>query len=134
MVKVISVSGQKKVSTLMDEFSKSFPYLGLRIYRAEAKDALLDLSSYRVDRESTLAAARSESAAGGTISVSGNKKIRTLEREFDEEFGLYVQVCYCPKGCTHEGFITSGSDDDCTLAAFNEKCEKEGCSLYAYDK
>lgn len=28
------------------------------------------------------------------ISVRGNKKIKTLEKEFDTVFGLYAQVCY----------------------------------------
>ena len=62
--------------------------------------------------------------SGGDISISGNKKIKSLEKEFDTVFGLYCQVCYT----TGEGkrYYTSGGSDDMTLASFNEYCELKG--------
>lgn len=67
--------------------------------------------------------------------ITGNKKIKTLEQEMDKVFGLYAQVCYCPKGCKPgSGYITQGSDDEYTLAAFNEKCQKDGYNPYSYGK
>ena len=59
------------------------------------------------------------------LSVTGNKKIKTLEKEFDTVFGLYAQVCYTEKD--GHRYYTSGSADDMTLAAFNKKCEANGC-------
>ena len=133
MAAEISVTGQKKVGTLMTEFNERFPYLGLRLYQPEAKKVSGSLTSYRIDKDKTLASVRAANASGGSISVSGNKKIKTLEQEFDKVFGLYAQVCYCPKGCKPgSGNYTSGSQDEYTLYAFNEKCQKDGNNLYSY--
>ena len=56
---------------------------------------------------------------------SGNKRIDSLEKEFDTVFGLYCQVCYTD--ADGKRYYTSGSDDNMTLSAFNKKCEAEGC-------
>ena len=77
-----------------------------------------------IDNDKTLASVR-RGDTSGTISISGNKKIKSLEKEFDTVFGLYAQICYTTK----EGnrYYTSGSDDEKTLASFNEECQKRGC-------
>ena len=130
----LSVSGNKKVETLMKEFTKKFPYLRLRIYSGEAKKVSGSLTPYRVDISKTLASVRDKSAKGGEISIFGNKKIKTLEAEFDSVFGLYAQVCYSESyNASGEGYITTGSDDEYTLSAFNEKCEKKGCKKDNWD-
>ena len=128
----INVTGQKKVRTLMAEFNKKFPHLGLRLYSPEAKNAS-SYTPYRIPEDKTLASVRAEGASGGSISINGNKKIRTLEAEFEKVFGLYAQVCYCPKGCeAGKGYITTGSLDDYTLSSFNEKCKEDGANEYSY--
>ena len=63
--------------------------------------------------------------AGGDISISGNKKIKSLEKEFDTVFGLYCQVCYTEND--GHRYYTNGSQDEKTLSAFNAECEKNGC-------
>ena len=129
----ITVTGQKKVGTLMNEFNKKFPYLGLRLYSPEAKKCSGSYTPYRIPTDKTLASVRADGAKGGNISITGNKKIKTLEKEFDTVFGLYAQVCYCPKGCAPgKGYITQGEDDEYTLSAFNEKCKADGASTYSY--
>lgn len=131
----MSVTGQKKVGTLMNEFNKKFPYLGLRLYSPEVKTLKKgeSFTPYRIPTDKTLASVRAEGAAGGTITVTGNKKIKTLEREFETVFGLYAQVCYCPKGCeAGKGYVTVGELDEYTLAGFNEKCQADGNNLYSY--
>ena len=129
----ISVTGNKKVGTLMKEFNKKFPYrvLGLsrsiaRIYvrRGEPIDKIA-----HIEEDKTLAYWRrsykeDEYVKNGSISISGNKKIKTLEKEFDEVFGLYCQICYIGKDGSR--YYTSSSDDK-TLASFNAECEKKGC-------
>ena len=128
----MSVTGQKKVGTLMREFNKRFPYLGLRLYYPEAKNQS-SFTPYRIPEDKTLASVRAAGAAGGNISITGNKKIKTLEREFETAFGLFAQVCYCPKGCAAgRGYITTGELDEYTLSAFNEKCKADGGNLYSY--
>lgn len=121
----LSVTGNKKIDTLKKEFNKKFPCLQLAIAYSYGRDAVKKGESLtQIPGDKTLASVR-RADSGGTISISGNKKIKTLEKEFDTVFGLYCQVCfYSPDG---HGYYTSGSTDEKTLAAFNAECEKRGC-------
>lgn len=121
----ISVTGNKKIETLCKEFNKKFPYLQLCIFYSYARQQVAKGESITpIDRSKTLASVR-RADSGGDISISGNKKIKSLEKEFDTVFGLYCQVCYyTPEG---KGVYTSGATDEKTLASFNAECEKNGC-------
>ena len=121
----ISVNGNKKIGTLMKEFNKQFPYIRLGIFYSYARQEVAKGGTiYNIDADKTLASVR-RADSGGDISISGNKKIKTLEKEFDNVFGLYAQVCYNTKD--GHRYYTSGSTDEMTLAAFNKKCEADGC-------
>lgn len=121
----ISVNGNKKIDTLRKEFNKKFPYLHLGIFYSYARNQVAKGESITpIDGSKTLASVR-RAYSGGDISISGNKKIKSLEKEFDTVFGLYCQVCYT-KADGH-GYYTSGSSDEMTLSAFNKKCEANGC-------
>lgn len=121
----ITVNGNKKIDTLKKEFNKKFPYLQLAIGYSYTRSAVAKGETLtQIPGDKTLASVR-RADSGGTISISGNKKIKSLEKEFDTVFGLYCQVCYySPEG---NGYYTSGSTDDMTLSAFNAACEKRGC-------
>ena len=87
----LSVTGNKKIGTLMKEFNKQFPYLRLKICYSYARQAVAKGESISgIDPDKTLASVR-RADSGGDISISGNKKIKSLEKEFDTVFGLYVQ-------------------------------------------
>ena len=121
----ISVNGNKKIDTLMKEFNKKFPYLRLGIYYSYARNQVAKGESITpIDGSKTLASVR-RADSGGDISISGNKKIKSLEKEFDTVFGLYCQVCYTE--ADGQRYYTSGSADEMTLSAFNKKCEANGC-------
>lgn len=121
----LSVTGNKKIGTLMKEFNKKFPYLRLKVCYSYARNAVAKGESISgIDITKTLASVRRADSGGG-ISISGNKKIKSLEKEFDTVFGLYCQVCYTTKD--GHRYYTSGASDDETLAAFNAECEKNGC-------
>lgn len=121
----ISVSGNKKIGTLMKEFNKQFPYLRLKICYSYARQAVAKGESISgIDVDKTLASVR-RADSGGDISISGNKKIKSLEKEFDTVFGLYAQVCYTEKD--GHRYYTSGAADEMTLSSFNKKCEADGC-------
>ena len=77
----LSITGQLKVSTLQDNFLKEFG-LTLRIY---------DGRSF-ADPSQTLAQARKHKGSGNGLSVAKNMKVGSLERKFEVEFGLKVQV------------------------------------------
>jgi hypothetical protein len=116
----ISVSGNKKIATLQKEFNKQFPYLCLSIFDPSMRSAS---TKTPLSGDKTLASVRTKDT-GGTISIAGNKKIKTLEAEFDKVFGLYAQVCYTK--ADGSGYYTSGSQDDKTIFSFNAECEKNG--------
>ncbi|MBQ2046795.1 MAG: hypothetical protein II260_06350 [Muribaculaceae bacterium] len=121
----ITVNGNKKIETLKKEFNKKFPYLRLGIFYSYARQQVAKGESITgIDGSKTLASVR-RADSGGTISISGNKKIKSLEKEFDTVFGLYCQVCYTD-GDGHR-YYTSGSADEKTLATFNAECEKNKC-------
>lgn len=121
----LSVTGNKKIGTLMKEFNKQFPYLRLKICYSYMRDTVKKGGTITgIDVDKTLASVR-RADSGGDISISGNKKIKSLEKEFDTVFGLYVQVCYTKKD--GHRYYTSGSADEKTLASFNAECEKNGC-------
>ena len=122
----LSVSGNKKIDTLRKEFNKVFPYLRLGLYYSYMRN---ESSKTPLDGAKTLASVR-RADSGGDISISGNKKIKTLEKEFDTVFGLYAQVCYTE--ADGHRYYTSGSSDEKTLAAFNAECEKNGCKKGEY--
>ena len=127
----ISVNGNKKVSTLRSEFNKKFPYLNLYVCYSYGRELVKkgETLKARIPDDKTLASVR-RADSGGDISISGNKKIKSLEKEFDTVFGLYVQVCYEDKDGNR--YYTSGSADEKTLSAFNAECEKNGCKKGAW--
>ena len=122
----ISVTGNKKVGTLRKDFNKKFPYLNLYVCYSYGRDMVKkgEKLAARIPDDRTLASVR-RADSGGDISISGNKKIKSLEKEFDTVFGLYCQVCYTK--ADGERYYTSGSNDEKTLASFNAECEKNGC-------
>lgn len=121
----MSVSGNKKLDTLRKEFNTHFPYLRLGIFYSYARDAVKKGETITpIPGDKTLASVR-RADSGGTISISGNKKIKTLEKEFDTVFGLYCQVCFTAGDGSR--YYTSGANDEKTLNSFNKECEKNGC-------
>ena len=121
----LSVTGNKKIETLKKEFNKKFPYLRLGIYYSYAREQVAKGERITpISGDKTLASVR-RADSGGDISISGNKKIKSLEKEFDTVFGLYCQICYTESDGSR--YYTSGSKDEMTLASFNAECEKSGC-------
>ena len=122
----ISVTGNKKIDTLRKEFNKQFPYLRLGLYYSYMRN---ESTKTPLSGDKTLASVR-RADSGGEISIAGNKKIKTLEKEFDTVFGLYAQVCYTDADGSR--YYTGSSNDEKTLAAFNAECEKNGCKKGEY--
>ena len=126
----ISVTGNKKIETLRKEFNKKFPYLRLGIFYSYARQQVaMGESITPIPGDKTLASVR-RADSGGSISISGNKKIKSLEKEFDTVFGLYCQICYTEGD--GDRYYTSGAADEKTLASFNAECEANGCKKGAW--
>ena len=120
------MSGNKKIGTLQKEFNKKFPYLRLGLYYIYVRK---EATKTQLPEDKTIASVR-RADSGGNISISGNRKIKSLEKEFDTVFGVYAQVCYTD--ADGHRYYTSGSTDDKTLSAFNAECEKNGCKKGMY--
>lgn len=125
MAREVTTTGSKKLKTLMKEFNKHFPYLRLNIHSSSmAEKAKKGEDIYRLDIEKTLSEVR-EKKGSGKISLTGRKKVKSVEKEFDEIFGLYVQICYT--AADGERYYTMRSSDDQTLTALNRQREAAGC-------
>jgi len=125
MAREITTTGSKKVATLMKEFNTNYPYLRLFIapFTEKAKAAKGERLS-GVDVNKTLSEVRTKKGAG-VISFTGSKLVGTIEKEFENIFGLYVQICYITKD---GGFYyTMATDDKKSLAALNREKEAAGC-------
>jgi len=120
----ISVTGNKKIGTLKKEFNQKFNYIRLYIYDKSPADANAKGERlYELDHDKTLASVRKVNS-GGTISINGNKKVKTLEKEFEKVFGLYAQVGWVSKD--NILYYSVGISDEKTLAQINEDCKKDG--------
>ena len=126
----LKVTGNKKIGTLQKEFNKKFPYLQLCIFYSYARQQVARGEGItQIPADKTLASVR-RADSGGDISINGNKRIGTLENEFDTVFGLYCQVCYT--AADGKGYYTNKVSDTKTLSAFNAECEKTGCKKGIY--
>ena len=121
----ISVTGNKKIATLEKEFNEQFPYIRLGIFYSYARETVKKGGTITgIPGDKTIASVR-RGDGKGNISIAGNKKISSLEKEFDTVFGLYAQICYTDKKGGR--YYTGGADDAKTLSSFNEECKKKGC-------
>ena len=93
MATEISVTGNKKIGTLQKEFHEKFPYLRLEIFPLSEKRKKMKTP---FSSDLTIATVR-KGKSSGDITITGNKLVKTLEHEFEEDFGLYAQVCYTEK-------------------------------------
>lgn len=134
MAREITTTGSKKVATLMKEFNANFPYLRLRIYKPEVKDAIKNgarsLTEYRVDIEKTLSEIRTKKGSG-LASFTGSKNVGTVEKEFENIFGLYAQICYTSSD--GGGYATMGADDKKSLTKLNKEKAAAGCQKDQWD-
>ena len=125
MAREVTTTGSKKIKTLKKQFNENFPYLKINILSSTmAAKAGRGETIYALDIEKTLSEVR-EKTGSGKISFTGRKNVKTIEKEFDEIFGLYVQIGYTsPEG---KWYYTHGSSDTKTLTVLNREKEASGC-------
>lgn len=123
----VSTTGSKKLKTIKKEFNKHFPYLSIHFHSsAVAKIAKKWGSLPQLDSDKTLSEVR-EKIGSGKISLTGRKKVKTVEEKFDEIFGLFVQITWrtAEGGCHYSN--GGGRTDELTLTALNREKEAQGC-------
>lgn len=126
----ITTTGSKKIKTLRKEFNKKFPYLNLWLHPSSGKKAIEKGDGLAgLDMNKTLSEVR-EKKGSGTISIHGRKKVKTLEAEFEEIFGLYAQVCW--ENSEGRRYYTTGGDNDKSLSALNREKQAAGAQKGAW--
>ena len=93
----IKVDGRMKVKTLKKKFKESFG-VNIRVYKGKKF----------ADDDATLASIRADDAKkAGSFSIHGKTKVGNVEKSFEEELGIAVQI---------EDKKGSLADNDMTLA------------------
>jgi hypothetical protein len=113
MASELTMTGNKKIKTIVHEFSEKFNYLSLVFKKA---------NNHSIDIEKNLSEVREKN--GGELSIVGNLTVGSLERRFMENYGINIQVvCKSADGRIHN---TKGEADTRTLAEQNETAKEEG--------
>lgn len=121
----ITVSGNKKISTLQKEFTQKFPYLGIRLFSEEEWAKSERGESIRaLPADQTIASVRTK-VHPEPMSIHGRTKVGTLEANFRERYGLFCQVIVHRKGAAGKSY-TAGEWDQYGLTEMNRKLEQSG--------
>lgn len=125
MAREVTTNGSKKLKTLMKQFNEHFPYLRIKLLSSNmAVKAERGETIFGLDIEKTLSEVR-EKTGSGKISFTGRKNVKTIEKEFNEVFGLYAQICYTESD--GKRYYTSGASDKKTLTVLNREMGAAGC-------
>lgn len=109
----LTMTGSKKIKTIIREFSGKFNYLSLVFKKA---------NNHAIDVEKTLSEVREKK--GGDLSIVGNLTVGKLELRFQEYYGLKVQVvCKSADDRIHN---TTGESDLRTLTQENKRAQEVG--------
>jgi len=125
----ISVTGQKKLSTIQTEFTGKFLQLGLMFFSLdEAAKAEQGLNIRPLPSDQTIASVRTKTAQGD-MSIHGNTTVGSLEGRFKSDYGLYVQVCVMRDG---KPTYTGSNLDGTTLSDLDRRAAEKGREVFQY--
>lgn len=88
---VMKIQDQRLLKDLKTEFQGFFPYLKLEFFRAGHQHGEGSPAKELLSDAITVAAAR-EGSKQGDLTITPATTVEALEDQFDEEFGLHVQV------------------------------------------
>jgi hypothetical protein len=126
----ISITGQKKISTLQREFTEHHSHLGIMLFSSEEyAKSQQGLPVRPLKGDQTIAAVR-ERKSTEDISIHGNMLVKTLESRFEEVYGLYAQVCIMSEA-GKKGY-TGGSLDEMSLSELNRRQRERGRIPFIY--
>ena len=114
MASELSMNGRKKLETIKKEFNEKFEYLTLSFF---------DTNGVEFDQEKTLSEIRK--TKGDDISIIASLKISSLEKKFEDEIGVKVEVSFIKGG----QIIQTVEQNSLTLNELNEWCAQNGCEI-----
>ena len=115
MASELSMNGRKKIETLQEDFNEKFEYLNLTFF---------DYTGIEIPKDKTLSEIRK--SKGENISIIASLKISTLEKKFEEEIGVKVEVSYKKGG----QILHTINQNQLTLNELNEWCAQNGCEKF----
>ena len=124
MATTISTNGRKKLKTLQDDFNDKFSHLKIEFSSKPTIDdkgeSIILSAKDKLDNSKTLSEVRKKTG-DGKISINGRKKTETLEKEFQDVFGLFIQVSKWGRDSEtgKEYWVQSIATDDWTLTTQN---------------
>jgi hypothetical protein len=114
MATELTMTGNKKIKTIVHEFSKKFNYISLVFKKG---------NGHAIDVEKTISEVREKN--GGELSIVGNLTVGSLEKRFMNHYGIKVEVVV--KGKDGKVYNTGATANARTLAAENKAAKEEGC-------
>ena len=85
------ISDDKKLRDIQMEFSEKFPFLKIEFYARPHVSGEGSPEKEHLDLDQTVGEVRSVHNKGD-LSIDGHLKVQSLEKNFAEQYGLYVQV------------------------------------------
>jgi hypothetical protein len=125
MARELSMNGNTKLKTILQEFTDRFPYIRISIYASSERDKS---SKTPLDYEKTVSEVR-EKKSSDPATIRGGQKVKNLEKMMNDIFGLYCQVAYTDKD--GKAYYTTGKLDDMSLRELNAHGEE---NMWAKDK
>ena len=121
MARELSMNGNTKLKSIMQEFNDRFPHLILFLHASSEREKSTKMI---LDVDKTISEVREKKSSDDAI-IRGGQKVKNLEKMMDEIFGLYSQVGY--RDNTGKAFYTSTEKaDNMTLRELNEFGESQG--------
>lgn len=129
---VLSITGNKKIGTLMKEFNEKYPYLIIKFKNKTIKQFFANKEGFKTFAvDETIASVRKINSVG-EISIAGNKMFKTLSSEFEIKYGMYMYIGVVDeKGSRilYHSFIDDGDGSPFgkkTLSELNDISKKNG--------
>jgi len=123
MASSITITAEKTLDQINDEFKAHFPHLRLKFYTekhgAGEESSLWDTANMKLPLSEVGAFDHEEK-----LSIDGHQKVSTFESKFQDMYGLGVQVMYFKDGKWHQ----TRTSDDWTLSQQNTQSGKNSVS------
>lgn len=116
MASELSMNGRKKIETIQKEFNEKFEFLNLTFF---------DTTGTAFGADKTLSEIRK--TKGDDISIIASLKISSLEKKFEAEIGVKVEVSFKKNG----QLVPTIEQNNLTLNELNDWCAQNGCEKFA---
>ena len=87
----ILITDNKFIKEIQEEFQKRFPYLKIEFFRNTQKNSNTPLKSQPVKGKMTIGMVRSKHTEG-PLNIAGSRSVEEIESDFQNKFGLFVEV------------------------------------------